>query len=124
MGTKADFEQWAEQHGLSTTKCAWYGDIYESEVTLYAYAGWEAYRKEIDLLKTKLMRTKMEDIRVEELLKDLSTLIVMLKGTKGQYGLLDWVDSYYSDYTEEALNFCNDLENKYLNYWRAENESY
>lgn len=24
ISTKADFEQWAEQHGLSTTKCAWH----------------------------------------------------------------------------------------------------
>lgn len=57
----------------------------------------------------------MEDIRVEEVLKDLRELIVMLKGTEDQYGLLDWVDSYYSDYAEEALNFCIDIENKYLN---------
>lgn len=57
----------------------------------------------------------MKDDKAEELLKDLRTLIDMLKGTEDQYGLLDWVDSYYSDYAEEALNFCNDLENKYLN---------
>ena len=57
----------------------------------------------------------MKDDKTEELLKDLRTLIDMLKGTTGQYGLLDWVDSYYFDYTEAALNFCIDMENKYLN---------
>jgi len=57
----------------------------------------------------------MKDDKTEELLKDLRKLIDMLKGTPSQYGLLDWVDSYYYDYTEEALNLCNDMENKYLN---------
>jgi len=60
-------------------------------------------------------RSNMNDNSTEELLKDLRTLIVMLKGTEDQYGLLDWVDSYYFDYTKEALNFCIDIENKYLN---------
>ena len=50
----------------------------------------------------------------EELLKDLRTLIDMLKGTDDTYGLLERVDSSYSEYTEEALNFCIDMENKYL----------
>lgn len=57
----------------------------------------------------------MNDNRTEELLKDLRTLIVMLKGTEDEYGIFDWVDSYYSEYTKEALNFCIDIENKYLN---------
>lgn len=60
----------------------------------------------------------MKDDKTEELLKDLRKLIDMLKDTNDTYGLLDWVDwvdSYYFDYTEEALNLCNDMENKYLN---------
>lgn len=57
----------------------------------------------------------MKDDRAEELLKDLRKLIDMLKGTESQYGLLGWVDTYYSDYREEALNFCIEMENKYLN---------
>ena len=58
----------------------------------------------------------MEDInKEEELLKDLRTLIVMLKGTEDQYGILDWVDSYYGDYRQEAAEFLTEMENKYLN---------
>ncbi len=58
----------------------------------------------------------MENIsKEEELLKDLRTLIVMLKGTEDEYGLLDWVDSYYGDYRQEAAEFLTEMENKYLN---------
>lgn len=75
-----------------------------------------ALNEEIKLLyKNDYGRNCMEYGKTEELLKDLRTLITMLKGTDGQYGLLDWVDSYYYDYTEEALNRCIEMENKYLN---------
>lgn len=77
---KADFEQWAEQRGLSTTKCAWHGDIYESEATLYAYMGWEARQKEIDTLKAKL----------EE-------FVLCVGGTEEKHGLLELIDAYYYD---------------------------
>jgi len=80
MGTMNEFEQWAEQHGLSTTKCAWYGDIYESEATLYAYMAWEVCQKEIDTLKAKL----------EE-------FVLCMEGTEEKQGLIELIDAYYYD---------------------------
>lgn len=50
------------------------------------------------------MKDDREEELLKDLLKDLRTLIIMLKGTDDTYGLLDWVDSYYSDYTEEVWN--------------------
>jgi len=75
---KSDFEQWAEQRGLSTTKCAWHNDIYESEATLYAYTGWEARQEEVDALKTKL----------EEFASCVG-------GTKEASGLIELLDAYF-----------------------------
>lgn len=44
MGTINEFEDWANQQGLSTI----------TEAASYAYMGWEACQKEIDTLKAKL----------------------------------------------------------------------
>lgn len=92
---KSDFEQWAEQRGLSTTKCDWYGDIYESEATLYAYMGWEARQKEINALKAKL----------EE-------FILCVGGTEEKYGLIELIDAYYydSDVHEKAQRLIEETK--------------
>lgn len=68
MNTQTDFEQWAEQQGLSTI----------TEAASYAYMGWEARQKEIDALKAKL----------EE-------FILCMKGTEEKYGLLYRINTYY-----------------------------
>lgn len=75
---KTEFEQWAEQQGLSTTKCAWYNDIYESEATLYAYMTWEVCQKEINTLKAKL----------EE-------FVSCVGGTEETSGLIELLDAHF-----------------------------
>lgn len=70
MGTINEFEDWANQQGLSTI----------TEAASYAYMGWEARQKEIDTLKAKL----------EE-------FILCAGGTKEKHGLLELIDAYYYD---------------------------
>lgn len=75
MNTQADFEQWAEQHGLSITKHPWHSDVYEAEATLYAYLGWEACQN------TYFYNSNVPE-KAEKLIKETKSLLESIENEK------------------------------------------